>query len=233
MTSFISLNQQEESPLRPSQDKPELPPYKKENVGNDIYGEKRLVLAKIVGDFFKTTDITWFLDGGTLLGAYRNGSFIAHDDDFDTAIYFPQYRGPEDLGKLKRELEEFLPDPYAVRLVTSYAHKLEVFDKTSRQYKLPEHFYKGANFHTVTVDLQVMTDKDDSVVYLHDLLEHVKVPKATIEPTGKIQCEGITFNSPHLVNDFLKALYGYIGEDSKYDPKTKLYVKKLSKNRES
>ena len=28
----------------------------------------------------------WFIENGTLLGAWRNGKFIPHDDDFDMVM---------------------------------------------------------------------------------------------------------------------------------------------------
>jgi hypothetical protein len=201
----------------------ELPSHKARGVGNDRYGEARLSLALLVRAALEATDIPWFLDAGTLLGAYRNGKLIAHDDDFDIAVYFPVFRGEADLGELQRRIA--LPPPYDTRIVTRYGQKIEVFDSTSERFVLPPQ-YKGADFHTVTVDLQVMTDAPDgSVVYLHDLLQHVHVPADAVLPTAQIRCEGHLFDSPHDTPRFLQAQYGYLGTDARYDPKSKKYVK--------
>ena len=204
-----------------------IPDHKAKGVGNDLHGEARLVLAKLVRDVLDQTDAVWFLDGGTLLGAYRNQKLIPHDDDFDTAIYLPNYQGEQELLPLKAELDRALPSPYAVRVVTSYAQKVEIYDPNSECYLLPMPYYRGADFHTVTVDIQVMTDADDgSVAYLHDMLGHIKVPKDSIEPTGKIVCEGETFACPYDTVRFVEAQYGYIGPDCEFDPETKKYVKR-------
>jgi hypothetical protein len=201
----------------------EIPSHKARGVGNDIYGQARLQLAALVRDALDAAGVTWCLDAGTLLGAHRNGKFIAHDDDFDIAVYYPAFDALRHLPELQRHM--VLPEPYDTRIVTSYCHKVEVFDRTSSRFILPPQ-YKGADFHTVTVDLQVMTDAPDgSVVYLHDMLGHARLTADLIAPTGVIECEGQRFNSPHDTVRFLEAQYGYLGADARYDPETKKYVK--------
>ena len=203
-----------------------LPPHKARGVGNDVYGEERLELAKLVKPVLNRVGVTWFLDGGTLLGAYRSGEVLPRDDDFDTAVYMPGYSGTSDLTGLEDELRGALGPRYAVRLVTSYAHKLEVYDPKSSAFSLPGDGYLGADFHTVTVDIQLMTDgPEQTVVYRHDMLDDVFVPKRCIEPTGQIECDGVLFNCPHDIVGFLEAQYGYLGADAEYDPVSKRYVK--------
>ena len=210
--------------MKPKQSK--LPAHKAQDVGNDVYGEARLVLARVVKAILEPLPMTWFLDGGTLLGAYRSRQFLPKDDDFDMAIYLPSYRGEPELLELNAALEKALPDSFSCRAVTSYAHKLEVFDPTSRCYPLPTAHYMGADFHTITVDLQVMTNgPDDSVVYIHNMLSNVFVPRDAIVPTEMVLCEGTMFNAPKDIVRFLEAQYGYLGSDAEYDPKTKRYVK--------
>ena len=208
---------------------PEIPDHKTRNVGSDVYGARRVELAKLVKTALDVTGFVWFLDGGTLLGAYRNGKQIPHDDDFDIAVYLPNFNGEQDLTALLQTMTRLVPAQYEVRAVTSYASKLEIYDPASASYALPMPHYKAADFHTVTVDVQVMTDTlDGLVVYLHDLLEHVRVPKDAIEPTAFIVCDGIAFNCPHHPVRFLEAQYGYIGADARYDTRTRMYVKEAA-----
>ena len=76
-------------------------------VGCDIWGLQRLELAKIVRDYMrnynnyfssrrnkdqdkKTSNFIlrdFCIENGTLLGAWRSGKFIPHDDDFDMAMF--------------------------------------------------------------------------------------------------------------------------------------------------
>lgn len=203
-----------------------LPAHKSKGVGNDIYGDARLALARRVATALEPLSVTWFLDGGTLLGAYRTGEVLPQDDDFDMAVYLPDYRGEAELIELKASIEKAIPAPHLVRIVTSYAHKIEVYDPSSLCYPLPTAHYMGADFHAVTVDLQIMTDgPNDSVVYLHNMLSDVAVPKEAVRPTKKVVCEGVAFNAPNEILRFLEAQYGYLGTDAEYDPQTKRYVK--------
>jgi hypothetical protein len=50
---------------------------------NKKYSPQRTQLALALKDILDKHKVTWFLDGGTLLGAYRNGKSIPSDDDFD------------------------------------------------------------------------------------------------------------------------------------------------------
>ena len=61
--------------------------YKIKGTGNDIYGKQRLELAVYLkNNILPNINNKWFIENGTLLGAYRNNKFIDHDDDFDYAI---------------------------------------------------------------------------------------------------------------------------------------------------
>eukprot|EP00330_Aristerostoma_sp_ATCC50986_P002922 CAMPEP_0114585280 /NCGR_PEP_ID=MMETSP0125-20121206/8884_1 /TAXON_ID=485358 ORGANISM="Aristerostoma sp., Strain ATCC 50986" /NCGR_SAMPLE_ID=MMETSP0125 /ASSEMBLY_ACC=CAM_ASM_000245 /LENGTH=82 /DNA_ID=CAMNT_0001780321 /DNA_START=77 /DNA_END=325 /DNA_ORIENTATION=- len=54
------------------------------------YGPMRNELGLKVKDFLERWELTkglWFLESGTLLGAWRNGKMIPHDDDLDMGVY--------------------------------------------------------------------------------------------------------------------------------------------------
>merc|ERR1711971_721747 len=98
------------------------------------------------------------IEAGTLLGAWRNGKFIPHDDDFDYAMFFNTFEPSEAcnvLRKLKMHMDSFLEStPYETRLISTYADKLELFDPRHGTFVLPGEFYHGANYHYVTIDVQ-------------------------------------------------------------------------------
>ena len=66
----------------------------------------------------------WFIESGTLLGAFRSGKFIPHDDDFDIGVFWPE-NALEHLFALHEVLVNRLPEPLQCRLVTSYCKKIE------------------------------------------------------------------------------------------------------------
>ena len=49
---------------------------------------ERLFVANKVKDLLNSMDPKpiWFIEAGTLMGAYRNGKMIPHDDDFDMGL---------------------------------------------------------------------------------------------------------------------------------------------------
>ena len=108
--------------------------------GCDIWGERRLALAVIVKSFLNGEggkSVPWFIESGTLLGAWRSGKFIPHDDDFDIGVCLPSWSDVvADLEELRLKLSKHLPEPYKCRLVDSYCDKLEVFDPTQGSYLL-------------------------------------------------------------------------------------------------
>lgn len=129
-------------------------PRKLLGAGCDKWGTERLALAIIVRNWLDKAQHSWFIESGTLLGAWRNGRFIAHDDDFDIALVIDT----EDVtGELQRQcdiMSAALPAPYECRVTSSYCDKIEVFDPTHGDYALLGDQYLGARFHYVTIDLQ-------------------------------------------------------------------------------
>lgn len=58
----------------------------------DDYIEKLYKLAKDVSEILDKHNITYWIEGGTLLGAVRNGKQIPYDDDIDFGILLHDYQ---------------------------------------------------------------------------------------------------------------------------------------------
>ena len=103
--------------------------YKKEDAGCDKYGKQRLELALYLkNNVLSHLTQEWFIENGTLLGAWRNGKFIAHDDDFDYAILINNRNEINDIyEKIKNSL---VNSKYELRLISTYSDKIEVYDKS-------------------------------------------------------------------------------------------------------
>ncbi len=193
--------------------------------GNDLYGSSRLKLALVVKDILNIYKIDWFIENGTLLGAYRDGLFLMQDDDFDIGVIFED----DYLAKIKA-LQSFininLPEKYQCREVATYTNKLEIFDPSEGVYTLPT-YYNGADFHYVTVDIQVYTrNKNNDLYSLHKFFSNDFFSTENILPTKTITLEGEVFNCPNQTQIFLEKKYGFIGCNAQFDDKTQKYIEK-------
>lgn len=189
--------------------------------GNDRYGAQRQALAdEVILILQEHCPTIWFLDGGTLLAAYRTGHQIPHDDDFDLAIILADVA---QLTKITTVLNKFLTHPRKARMITSYAHKIEVYDPSWGSYHLPEN-YNGADFHNVTVDLQTYLQEETTVRPLYYLRKSSKHNMEDILPIREIKLEGKLYKAPKETKTFLTKVYGCIEEGAKYDPTTGKYT---------
>ena len=195
--------------------------------GMNKYGKERLKLGLIVKNILNNLKVEWFIDNGTLLGAWRNSKFIEHDDDFDIGAYISNYN-IKDKKWLKDKISKQLPDNYECRMIDEYAEKLEVYKKDSGTYILQGDIYNSSNYHHITVDIQFyLEDKinTDLVRMIHKINFHKTINKKDLFPLSKITLENEQFNSPYNSENVLTHIYGYLGKNCKYDSKLGLYVK--------
>ncbi|XP_028390777.1 uncharacterized protein LOC114515679 [Dendronephthya gigantea] len=198
--------------------------FKTPGTGMDVWGKQRLELGVLLRDkVLNELNIPWVVENGTLLGAYRSGKFIPHDDDFDIALFFesnPSDIVPDILNKLK----QLLPEPYEARYVSNYAQKIEVYDPTYGSFNLCGPQYNGADFYYVCADLQFYQRFDNIYRCLYFIQANVvEIPVQTLFPLRSISLESQTFQAPNNVENYLKCQYGSISPTAKFNPSTGLY----------
>lgn len=198
------------------------PAHKQEGSGCDVYGPERLRLAQVLRPLLHGRP--WWIENGTLLGATRNGAFIPHDDDFDMAV-LAEDSVEATLTQLQAHLGGQLPSPYQVRAIRTYADKLEVFDPTAGKYDLPPSLYGTADYHHVSVDIQLYRQDPDGLVRsCYRAGPHrMEIPRSVLLPLGAVVLEGLSFPCPRDATAYLVATYGDISDTAVFDPATGLY----------
>lgn len=197
--------------------------FKKMDAGCDIYGPQRLELALFLKhNILNTLDHPWFIENGTLLGAWRNGKFIKHDDDFDYAILI---NTKNDIDTIYEKMLQGLKNTkYSLRLVDTYCDKIEVYDESYGKYNLIGKQYNNNDYHYVTIDLQFYTRKDNiyTKLYYGNPFTY-SFTKETLLPIKKIKLEDNYFNAPAKIEKFLIENYGSLDPNASYNAKTGLY----------
>jgi hypothetical protein len=196
---------------------------KNAGTGCDIYGSDRLHVALVVREILNELELEWFIEFGTLLGAFRNHKFIDHDDDFDIAFLMYTKNFLEDLNELYHKIKERLPTPLDCRITNSYTDKIEISDPTWGKFILLNHVYKGADFHYVTVDIQpFIVNEETSTAHSPYRAKPFKSvwDIDLILPLKNILLEGEEFLCPNDPKKILEEEYGSIEPGAIYDEKT-------------
>ena len=192
-----------------------------------LYGPKRVAAAKAVLKALeqRKSEFQLFLESGTLLGAFRDGKMLPHDDDFDLGIYIPNEESMMTLlESLKATLDETLPEQYEARIVTSYSKKVEVYQPEFGKYP-----FRDTDYHNVTVDVTAYVDVGDGNLRMpHSSYEWFRTRKDNVFPLSSIVYEGENFPAPCNAEQVLVDMYGYLGKGAVYDPVTKKYVAKAA-----
>lgn len=215
--------------------------YKYNKAGCDIYGDDRLKLAVYLREHVlcevSLIKDRWFIENGTLLGAYRDHKFIPHDDDFDIGILIDD---KSVINSIFNRVSKLLENTrYECRLVNTYSTKIEVYDPAIGKYILPGEKYNGSDYHFITVDLQFYekimgvgnkSDKNTSKQnIMYKSLYYVEptdliIDKDVILPLSRIKLCDEVFNAPNDIYSFLKSIYGSLDKNAKYCKETGKYI---------
>lgn len=82
-----------------------------------------LEILLVISEFCERHNITWFLEGGSALGAARHGGFIPWDDDVDIAMV------REDYDRFCRLAQDGLPKGYSLHTARNTAGFAALFAK--------------------------------------------------------------------------------------------------------
>lgn len=182
--------------------------------------------------------LTYSLDGGTLLGAWRSGTMLAWDDDVDLVLYTDSVHHESSLEekrdfleKIADQLRALLDEHTKVRCVTSYATKLEIYREEFGKYP-----FRDTDYHNVCCDLTLLLPQRQNASVLkfqHSALPHIENALENFLPLATIKYEGSVYNAPHSAKSYLQEQYGYLGENAVFDSDTGYYVKKSSAETEN
>lgn len=145
-------------------------------------------------DFIKAQfGLDAFLCYGTLLGIYRDGDFLPHDDDVDLAVVVDLPEGVD----YRQASEQWLIE----------------FEKAGVKCRLPTP--SSLNMHCYFEDFDMdlffiyrIADKPKKVWTHMEGYKTREVNRALFEPLTTIEFKGATFNIPGKVEGFLKDRYG-------------------------
>jgi len=195
----------------------------------EIIGE-RVELLRTIKGILEDAGIKFFIEGGTLLGAYRNGQFIYHDNDIDIGCVNKEY------VKVKEILDTKLPDKY------TYEERTEVGGYSTNAFGV---FPKGGEtivdaygqvwpLNMLDIYHYIYGEEEKSYRLDHDRAGRDPkgnpkwIPEEVIFPLSTIMFEGLELPCPNKPKEFAEIEQGYLGEDFEFDQETQLFVKRRS-----
>jgi hypothetical protein len=179
-------------------------------------------LLSVLSDILNTAKIEYWIDQGTLLGAYRHGKFITRDSDADIAI-----RNEEHFEALTELLESKLPSAYGWERKGGHCRGFKIWLKTGGTFNGT---FEGRDIQWPLVVCDVMfyqyNEQDKTYVqqYQGFGVDTFFFPEAVIFPLNQIEFEGSMYPRPARMKEYLEIQYGYIGEGASWDPEIDRWI---------
>ncbi|MBW1829364.1 MAG: LicD family protein [Deltaproteobacteria bacterium] len=195
----------------------------------EIIGE-RLELFRTIKGILEDADIAYFIEGGTLLGAYRNGQFIYHDNDIDIGCVHKEF------VKVREVLDRNLPNIYTYNQRTEVGGYLTnafgCFPKDGEKYV--DAYGQEWPLNMLDIYNYIYSEEEKAYRLDHDRAGRDAkgnpkwIPEDLIFPLGTIMFEGIKCPCPNRPKEFAEIEQGYLGEDFEFDQETQLFIKRRS-----
>jgi cytidyltransferase-like protein len=162
--------------------------------------QNSLEFLKLITSELDKNNIPYWIDCGTLLGAYRESDFIEHDGDIDISVNIDHINIVTDIFKNLEKLN--LID------ITKYKH--EGIDVSDRLIKLA---YKKNNIFVDCRWMDIYFYRKKGDIYEHCLFSDqynskLKTPSKCIEHLNKIKIKDAEFSCPSYIKTVLKSRYG-------------------------
>lgn len=212
--------------LLEEEEPPPPPQYVRRPGDGQVLRAEKEALKEVV-KIFEAHDILFWVDCGTLLGAYRYGGAIPWDNDIDIAILAP------DFCNAKQALNALDPEKYVV-VDWSGRTRPETFlvvciKETGSRIDIG-HFSIDDQKRELTLVLS-----NEESIFLPEIWKVterrfvIPTPYEVIFPLKKVYFDGIEVPVPHKTEEYLQARYGQDLRPSKvYDPITQQYEKDLT-----
>jgi len=180
-------------------------------------------LLSVLSDILNSAKIEYWIDQGTLLGAYRHGKFIARDSDIDIAI-----KNEEQFDSLLELLKSKLPNIYVSERKGSHCRGYRIWLKAGGTFKGN---FEGREIQWPLVCCDAMfyqyyeQDKTYVQQYQGFGVDTFSIPETVIFPLDRIEFEGSMYPCPNRIEEYLEIQYGYIGEGAFWDPEINRWAK--------